>query len=143
MAKIDWSDKVLKKSYVFFSMMTLSGILVWIFKEFFSIQTEWGEEPHPLISYFRFVHHFMSIIFIWFLGAISLTHVTRFIQTHHKSLKRSGWALLTVSLLSIFSGMILYHINNQAWLTVVELFHVICGFTLSAVFLLHRYYKKS
>lgn len=127
----------------FYFVVLTSGILIWFFKEFLSVEGEWGNEPHFMNVYLRLVHHFASIFFIWFIGAMCASHVTRFIQKKSSSLKTSGMVLLTFSVLSIFSGSLLYHISEKELLNTAEIIHVVFGFLVLLAFLLHRVLKKS
>lgn len=141
MAKVKLSDRLLSRSSLIYFIVCSSGILAWIFKTFLMKQGEWGEEPHEFSATIRLIHHLVSVFFIWFIGALSLTHVNRFHRTHRRVLKFSGWSLLSLSIICIFSGTILYHINSQLWLSRAELFHVIVGFLLILSYLLHRIVK--
>lgn len=139
----------MKKNDKYFSWISLvltfsTGITIWIIKEFFQIETEFGLRQNPNLSFFQMLHHLSIPLSCILLGLLWRSHLaTHLKKNKYKIKEKTGVAILALLTITIFSGQWQLSISDRATLDNVSLIHLISGIAVFCVFLVHHFLKSS
>lgn len=127
-------DQMISISFLILSF--LSGVTIWILKDYFPIEDTFGQLPNPNIEFFKIVHHFSTIGVVFSLGFIFKDHLIK--KYKLKGYKKYTGVLLLISLiLSTLTGQSLLSISSEKLLHFLQEIHLIIGFCSLTIFLVH------
>lgn len=114
----------------------ISGITIWILKDYFPIEDTFGTLPNPKIEYFKIIHHFSTVGVVFALGFIFKDHMIR--KYKMKGLKKkTGLALIIFLTLSALTGQSMLSISSDELLHLIQDLHLIIGLCSVGIFLVH------
>jgi hypothetical protein len=119
----------------------LTGVLWLVFHDVLQRQTEFGAQPHPLEFWWRAAHGFLSFAAVWTFGLVWGSHVVGAWKTGRHRV--SGIAVFAILAWLCVSGYLLYYVGNDKALAVISLAHWVAGLMLPAVFVAHRWFRRT
>ena len=87
------------------SLVTIQGIVYFIFKEFFQKQTDFGLRPHDFTSSLLHMHILFVPALVFLFGYLYKVHIYKKLKSKKK--KISGFISMAFFVLMIFSGYLL------------------------------------
>src|SRR5262245_50421517 len=96
--------------YGIFTALFLSGLLWWIFHNWFQTKGDFGLEPHPLEKWWLKLHGAAAMGALVVLGTLLPLHMKR--AWHAGRNRSNGVSLILVCLMLIVSGYGLYYLGG-------------------------------
>lgn len=87
--------------------VSIIGIVYYLLKNFFSIETQFGARPHPLTGNFLHLHILSVFPFVILFGYLLAKHIIPKLKSKSLKRKKSGFFILTLFLVMSLSGYIL------------------------------------
>lgn len=137
MKKID--KKLISTS---FTLMSLSGLSIFIIDDFFKIQTQYGLRSHSLLDEAKFFHNAMSVFFIICFGKIIDSHLLIGLKKKNRKYRKTGILLLTSCSLLMISSPFMFYITNESYLSRLKDLHLILGLAATFFFISHMILVK-
>lgn len=113
-----------KKLFEFINLtIFIQGLLYYFFKYFMQEQTQFGERPHALTSVLLHLHIILVPFLVFFFGIMFKSHVINKLKDQKR--KRSGYTILAMMLLMIFSGYFLQtglDLELNRWIGYIHIF---------------------
>jgi uncharacterized membrane protein len=129
----------------FTSYLTIvHGILYWVIKEFFQVQSDYGLRPHFFQTYIQAAHILLSPLLVVSFGLLWQQHIVHFFKK--KSRKLITGSLVTISLIIIIlSGYLIQVIYDQPGKSIMSWVHLIFSGLYLFAYLGHHFLslKKS
>lgn len=94
-----------KVIYISYSLVFVTGVVVFILKRYFHVETEWGETPHYALGDIKFAHFLSMVFFIFSLGRVFDDHIVKKLRYSKKKISGS-FLLFSLSACSV-SGLLL------------------------------------
>lgn len=116
-------------------LLLISGLLTFVFQNYFLINTDFGYDKNPLFICFLKTHGVSSIIVFLMIGYLIPTHIKPGLRKKKRLL--SGLSLLTIVSLLMFSVPFLYYLNLESLKEIVSTIHWYLGLIMIPVFLWH------
>jgi hypothetical protein len=118
-----------------------SGVVWLVLHYFVLVKGEFGPEHSPFEPMSLKVHGGLAFLALWFGGMMWGTHMLK--GWSQKRRRWSGLALLTVFLVLIVTGYLLYYAGDEDLRAKISLVHWIIGMGIPAAYLFHRLSKKA
>lgn len=122
--------------YVIGAGSWLSGGLWLLFHYFLVRQNEFGPAPHPLQSWWLKIHGAFAFAALWIFGLIWAVHISKALP--RRARKRSGILLLSVILVLVVTGYLLYYVASDAVRPAISVVHWSVGLGSPVFLVLHR-----
>ncbi|MBD66312.1 MAG: hypothetical protein CME62_13965 [Halobacteriovoraceae bacterium] len=100
----------------------IQGLIYFIFKEFFQIETTFGPRPHALTSSLLHIHILIVPLMVFALGYLFKVHILE--KLKRKKRRKSGITGLILFLLMILSGYLLQMGLELQTTRVIAIFHI-------------------
>ncbi len=140
------TNKVPKKyQHILNGLLTvcwLTGVAFFVLNTWFDIEGEFGPEKHFLLHPSLQIHAATAFLITVIFGAFLFSHFPRTKTLKHA--QKSGWTMLATLGYLIFSAYLLYYVGNETARFYVMYSHLIVGFVLPVILVLHlRSHKKN
>jgi hypothetical protein len=114
----------------------LSGLVWLLLHNFFSVEGEFGPQPHPFERSAIVAHGAAAVAAAWVLGLIWMGHVRRGIAFGRKL--PSGFGLVALVAFLMLSGWGLYYLGDESLRAWTATAHWVVGLGAVLLLLLHR-----
>jgi len=122
----------------FTSYLTIfHGILYWLVKEFFQVETDYGLRPHSSQTYIQAAHILLSPLLVISFGLLWQNHIILYFSKKTKKLK-TGITLTLSLVILILSGYLIQVIYNDLGKVVVTWVHLILSLLYLLSYLIHH-----
>lgn len=112
-----------------------SGALWLLARYFLRTPGPFGETVHPLEPWMMKLHGAAAMLALFFLGSLMNSHIRRALKSRRNL--ASGWSMIAVLLLLIFSGFGLYYLAGESDRPLWSLSHWLPGLALGPLFVVH------
>ncbi|OUR95461.1 hypothetical protein A9Q84_16645 [Halobacteriovorax marinus] len=115
---------------------TITGILVYLLREWGNVETLLGPEANPFLTHAQGLHYLFTPFFILSISLIFKQHVYEKIQSSEKR-RISGFTMVSLYLMIIVSGQILLYITEVNFTYYARYAHLLLGSWFALTFLRH------
>ncbi len=128
-----------EKKLTLFSILgiSLTGILIFIFDEFFKIETDYGLRSHYLLDEFKLIHNLFNFLFVFTVGVIFNSHILLGLKKIKKDRFYTGFIMSGLTVILIISGVSLLYLSSEALKEYGELIHLGSGILFILSFVVH------
>ncbi len=116
----------------------ITSIVYFIFRYFFTVEGDWGEEMHPVTPYLQKLHILLVPLLVFTIGMFYRDHVHKRIVTGMLRLRTSGIILIISFVLMVFTGYLIQVLNDQTLRRGVVFSHLIISGLWSFAYLYHH-----
>lgn len=126
-----------------FSLTGISGVLIFILKEWGTSAGPFGPVQHHLLKEVVLIHNLLNLSYLIVLGWLASIHIMPKLRLTATDRKRSGLTLLIIFLLIPISGQILLYLSDKNILELSRTIHLIFGLTGLLFLYIHSRKKKA
>jgi len=124
-------------------VITITGIIYYLVKNFFQVQGEWGVESHPFEVHLQHFHILSVPILLVAISMIFKDHVLKKIISKSRLMKKSGISLLVLAIIMIFSGYGIQVAMSTIVRNAMINIHLVSSLAWIVVFLYHQIKSKN
>ncbi|MEP6484366.1 MAG: hypothetical protein ABJB01_07945 [Rudaea sp.] len=127
-----------RKHFIYAILITtwLSGAVWLVLHYFFARRGEFGAEPNPFEFWILALHGACAFATLWLAGWIWTTHIEPWWRGGRRR-RNSGVVLISVALILIVSGYLLYYASGDALREWTALVHWIVGLIAAIPMIVH------
>ncbi|EQC43744.1 hypothetical protein [Bacteriovorax sp. Seq25_V] len=114
------------------------GAILYVIKNFFSVEGEWGVEDHFLVKPLLSAHLLTTPLLVFFIGSILHFHILIKLKSGVKKFKVSGLLLVVSFLVMLFSGTSIQVFISEAGRNTAVLIHNISALIWAISYILHH-----
>lgn len=107
-------------------LVSFVGIIYFIYKYFFKVQTDFGIRPNPATSFWLHFHIVTVPVIVFLVGYLYKLHIYPKLKRNNSKRKKSGIILIFLFILMTLSGYLLqlaFDINDS-----IGIIHIIASF---------------
>lgn len=134
------SQGVRRLIYIIGIGVWMTGVAWLLLHNFFMRPSEFGMSPNPLEPWSLRAHAAFAFGSIWLLGILSAVHIQKGWSSSRK--RYSGVALLSVFVLLIFSGYLLYYVGDERARSLLSMMHWVLGVIAPLTYGIHRLSRR-
>ena len=122
-------------AYATFALLWASGALWLLFHYFFSVEGDFGPEPHPAEKWWLRLHGLAAMLALVALGSLLTNHVR--LAWQRKKNQRTGLPMLALTAWLAATGYALYYFSSDANAAWLPLLHWTVGLALPLALVAH------
>lgn len=132
----------LKSILILSIVLYLSGASLYLLDHFIRVQTEIGEQHHPIESWVRLAHGTITYVAVLAMGYLLKSHVLPGLRSPTKRGKKSGVTLLVWFGVMVFSALGVLYAQEGSWRSFITQAHGIVGLSIPIWALIHLRFKS-